>query len=359
MTIPLPKTTAALIENNQTPKHLGLFLEKYVNKDERNQKEQSAYLKSLKPYNILTNVLPRQTDFLNKLQAKSWKRSTLWRLAIHLSKSAAWENTGLCLHPIYGFPYLPGSGLKGMAHCYAVTEWLPNENDQQKAWNTIAKIFGAAPSPWLSDLINRVNDSFKLNITTSKESITGKIIFHDAWPTIFPKLEVDILNPHYKPYYEEKKAPGDWHNPEPSYFLTVAPRSEFLFALSPQDPLYQNNEKDLELAKSWLNGALTELGAGGKTAVGYGYFQPEGSLRSSFSQKKVTDLNKKAGDIVTAVLSAEKTRRTRGWKAEYDGFMGNINIIGEPPTNWEPGMEIQLKISSLNNDNTLTFKWPV
>jgi CRISPR-associated protein Cmr6 len=41
-----------------------------------------------------------------------------WRMAIHLSRASALENAATCLHPIYGFAYLPGSGLKGLARTY-------------------------------------------------------------------------------------------------------------------------------------------------------------------------------------------------------------------------------------------------
>ena len=40
---------------------------------------------------------------------------TIGPLTLHLARASALENAGICLHSLYGFTYLPGSGLKGMA----------------------------------------------------------------------------------------------------------------------------------------------------------------------------------------------------------------------------------------------------
>src|SRR6202008_2494727 len=61
--------------------------------------------------------------------------------------------------------------------------------------------------------------------------------------------------------------PGDWRSPTPIPFLTAAPGMEFQFAVFPR----AKHDSDAMAAVShWLEEALTEMGAGGKTAVGYG-----------------------------------------------------------------------------------------
>ena len=73
------------------------------------------------------------------------------------------------------------------------------------------------------------------------------------------------------PYYQDSKnAPGDWYNPIPIPFLTVAPKQIFVFGVAPRKgvPI-----KDLEMVLNWLNESLCILGAGAKTAVGYGCFK--------------------------------------------------------------------------------------
>ena len=57
--------------------------------------------------------------------ALRWRCATTGPLTLHLVRASALENAGICLHPLYGFVYLPGTGLKGMARAYAETVWLP------------------------------------------------------------------------------------------------------------------------------------------------------------------------------------------------------------------------------------------
>jgi len=84
-----------------------------------------------------------------------------------------------------------------------------------------------------------------------------------------PILELDIMNPHYQPYYQHGEAPGDWHSPNPIFFLTVPKGVEFQFAIAPR-----NSEDELvERAKELFVSALKEFGVGAKTSLGYGRFE--------------------------------------------------------------------------------------
>jgi hypothetical protein len=66
--------------------------------------------------------------------------------------------------------------------------------------------------------------------------------------------------------------PGDWHSPNPIPFLTVAPGQTFLFAVLPRNPSSAEDRVDCEITADLLKRALERLGAGAKTAVGYGQF---------------------------------------------------------------------------------------
>lgn len=104
----------------------------------------------------------------------------------------------------------------------------------------------------------------------------GAIVFHDAWPAEWPRLIVDIVNNHHPDYYQAKPddnnyPPGDWEDPKPVYFLAIPPGASFQFALSPRRA--DVKKELLEQAKKWLVGALCHLGAGAKTAAGYGSFR--------------------------------------------------------------------------------------
>jgi len=104
----------------------------------------------------------------------------------------------------------------------------------------------------------------------SEKPSQGKVIFFDAIPLKFPKLKLDIMNPHYQEYYSDssgKTPPADYLSPNPIFFLTVGEGAEFYFAVA-------SRENGLATkAKKWLENALKELGVGAKTSAGYGYFE--------------------------------------------------------------------------------------
>ncbi|MCS7157313.1 MAG: type III-B CRISPR module RAMP protein Cmr6, partial [Blastocatellia bacterium] len=157
---------------------------------------------------------------------------------------------GFAFHPLYGFPYLPGSGLKGVARAWAELTGQP------------------------ADKIKLVFGSESKDERQAKEHQQGDVIFLDAYAITPPRLEVDILNPHFPDYYRDPKnnLPTEWQSPNPVNFLTigVGQRDEekpiFRFALAAR------SDEALRLAQEWLERGLEQLGFGGKTASGYGYF---------------------------------------------------------------------------------------
>jgi CRISPR-associated protein Cmr6 len=170
---------------------------------------------------------------------KRWEQTTLWRLAAHLSRASTLENASISLHPIYGFAYLPGSGLKGMTKSWATLNEKPKEE--------IERIFG-------------------------QKDNAGSVLFLEAWPETWPLLEMDIVNNHHPEYYRTQggQAPGDWESPIPTYFLAVPEKTVFRFCVARRDLC--TREDDVTTAATWLQASLQEMGAGAKTAAGYGYF---------------------------------------------------------------------------------------
>lgn len=227
----------------------------------------------------------RHRAMLDAMDARLFTATTAGPLTLHLKRASALENAGLALHPLYGFAYLPGSGLKGMARAYAEAVWLPSlpEAERPTAWRQIEDVFGWAPTPERRKRIRehpdqhrfRYDDSARGELTAS----TGQIVFHDAWPEQWPALLVDIVNNHHPAYYEadEKKEavppPGDWENPRPVYFLAVKPGTRFRFALAPARR--DTAAALVDQAEAWLLGALVHEGAGAKTAAGYGRFRAD------------------------------------------------------------------------------------
>ncbi len=147
---------------------------------------------------------------------------------------------------------LPGSSVKGIARAYA---WLVEEHRETDV--DFLNIFGRAPQKGEEESIAQ----------------SGHAVFFDAIPRQVPKLELDIMNPHYPKYYQGGEWPTDWQSPVPVYFLTVASGTEFRFAVGWRGLLDDGTRRLRDLAKKWLIGGLTELGAGAKTSAGYGYFR--------------------------------------------------------------------------------------
>lgn len=263
---PIPcSNNLAVLVNSVNVEHPGLFLDRYMSYnddlfDEYDQGVQRPHISktiaimqaaSVHDESILQQWLPLSLPVRIR-----WHQTTVWRMTMHLSRAASTENASVCLHPVYGFPYIPGTGLKGMTRAYAHIVEKKDENDAD-----IQRIFG-----------NLANGS-------------GTVVFHDAWPDKWLKLEIDIVNSHHPDYYKNKgvgSPPGDWESPNPVLFTAIAPESTFRFALSPRSA-HPRAAADTETAAEWLQKALQELGAGGKTAAGYGYFKEPAKISKQLS----------------------------------------------------------------------------
>ncbi|WP_321491784.1 type III-B CRISPR module RAMP protein Cmr6 [uncultured Desulfobacter sp.] len=180
--------------------------------------------------------------------------STLYRFVTGMGREHPVEN-GFAWHHALGVPYLPGSSIKGMLRSY-LDIWSDTDKPE------IKRIFG--PRRW-QDEEKQWHDT---------DSSAGSVIFLDAVPIAPVALKADIMTPHYTPYYQDGKAPGDWHSPTPIPFLTVGNDAKFLFAVLPRTSA-EKDQKDCAAILACLGKALQLTGAGAKTAVGYGRFNPE------------------------------------------------------------------------------------
>jgi CRISPR-associated protein Cmr6 len=278
--VPVPASLRALLDRlrkgNDRRRHPGLMLDRFLTPCPQ-QEQQRAVLTVVAGLDGDADLLPeqnaRRTVVLGWLGARLWSRTTQGPLTLHLARASALENAGLCLHPIYGFVYLPGTGLKGMARAYAETVWLPAQADRVAAWQRIERVFGWAPG---SDEIDHKPKPWKPEgVPKHSEQDTaaaGAIVFHDAWPEKWLGLLVDIVNNHHPEYYQGEQPPGDWQSPVPVYFLAVKGGTTFSFALGKRQA--DVPDELLDLACAWLDGGLTVLGCGAKTAAGYGAFVP-------------------------------------------------------------------------------------
>lgn len=301
MSLVLPQSTIQIINavgDNQ--RHPGLQLDKFsVPGDQTAQKEALTKVCNIPgDLALLTALIERRKRLLGTLPgANPFRCTTIGPLTLHLARASALENAGICLHPLYGFAYLPGSGLKGIARAYAETIWLPAQPDQKQAWRQIEDVFGWAPNPDRRQQINNADHPAAVRRKDEGDpespeinASSGTIVFHDAWPESWPRLIVDIVNNHHPDYYQHDdndQAPGDWENPVPVYFLAVSPGVTFTFPLAKRRA--DVADELLDLARQWLLAALCHLGAGAKTVAGYGAFKPaDGEPPALPSQKRST-----------------------------------------------------------------------
>lgn len=168
-----------------------------------------------------------------------------WRLVTGMGEASVYE-TNMTLHHVYGFPYIPASTIKGVLRHYL--------NEFEDGKKLIETIFGE------SDQDSRTGKPVK-----------GRCIFFDAFPLKAPRIELDVMTPHYPDYYTGDKPPADWQSPNPIHFLTVGKGTPFRFIIG------LPNNGDAESLKpkltEWFKEALQLRGTGAKTSVGYGYWE--------------------------------------------------------------------------------------
>jgi CRISPR-associated protein Cmr6 len=199
--------------------------------------------------------------------------------------------TGTILNHLYGFPYIPGSAVKGVAHSFALSSLAaklgiepmpPEKYDELKKQKPPGKTPLEKFEAWLleDDKDKRLALAAKLKDFLDNADITeeselfrkifgtagssGKVLFFDALPLKAPALETDIMNVHYANYYKKGDPPADYSNPDVIKFLTVGKGTTFVFHLAASE------EKLVDMARVWLGQAVTMTGVGAKTRAGYG-----------------------------------------------------------------------------------------
>lgn len=194
---------------------------------------------------LLTAFLERQKQQVEELDGLTLEGETLGRFVSGLGGAHPFE-TGFVWHRTLGVPYLPGSGVKGAVRAWA-EQWLEEEDEA-------ARLFG----------------------DTNRQ---GSLVMLDSLPVKPPRLETDVMTPHFGEYYGEGKPPADYLSPNPVAFLAVVAGSKFRFSLIPS----RKRDKGLvERGAELLKEALETIGAGAKTSGGYGSFSvkaPKKDLR--------------------------------------------------------------------------------
>lgn len=201
---------------------------------------------------------PLLADLLGRLERVSDERFDLRStgpFASGLGQDHPVEN-GFSFDPLTGVPFLAGSALKGLARASARLLGEPAD--------LVSRALGSPPPAW----------------GASGDALApGELVFLGAWPTSWPKLKVEILNPHHESYQKDQGRPAADRTRLPSYadepvpvtFLTVAPGTRFRVFLG----LTARAERaDLALVRRWLQVGFDWQGAGAKTSSGFGRMAP-------------------------------------------------------------------------------------
>lgn len=215
----------------------------------------------------------RRASWLARFERKKLARrvvvETQTRVVLWLSSPSATE-LGFCLHHVYGLPYLPASGLKGLA---SNALWRQVDADFKKSIPP-GNGPGRAP-PEVLDLFGEGGD----------QGHEGRVAFLDGIPLGDAQgkvlLERDVMTPHHAKYYAGKEnAPHDCERPNPLLFLCIPPGQTFEIGL-----VYtRERESGAKGPSHWLQEAekhllfgLAEMGLGAKTSSGYGILVPTSS----------------------------------------------------------------------------------
>ena len=360
----LPQATRNLLgEVGVERRHAGLQLNKLSAAGEMVDQKSvlGDVIRTLRDEPLLQDLLAGHRSMLDALGAARLPMTTRGPLTLHLSRSGALENAGIALHPIYGFVYLPGSGIKGLTRAWAETVWAPAQADNEKAWRQIEKAFGWSPRSEHHKRGWRPRE-----IEPQERASAGRLVFHDAWPLRWPSLIVDVVNNHHPDYYDGKYDPGDWENPKPVYFLTVGAGEKFEFSISDRKQEQDGNGL-LETACGWLRDALTVEGAGAKTAAGYGHFKPTESNQDVTPPSQIVSKRFNLRLATPAFLAGADQKKEdcdlrpatlRGllrwwWRTMHAGHLDLDSLRGLETAVWgdsQSGSPVRIAVDSVNGE---------
>ncbi len=261
-TFPLYRELQAPLAPNPDTMHMGLWFERFFHGYETDfaavdKEGRSAWLRQFDIKQVgARSELQVKAEKIQQLAASQGGQARIYQctapFVTGMGNPHPLEN-GFTWHPTLGMPYLPGSAVKGLAR--AAVELAYQGEDKPallKRWfGTEAK--GDVPEA------------------------SGNFIFLDALPVEPCALVPEVMTPHMGKWYEKggktptakDTQPGDWHSPVPVGYLT-ARNLQLQFAVTPRPGVAADA---LEQVWQALDYALQWLGAGGKTAQGFGTMQ--------------------------------------------------------------------------------------
>ena len=265
----------------------------------------------------------RIADLCAVLHGQTSTYTTSWHFATGLGYPHPVEN-GFLWHPTLGTPYIQGSAVKGLVRSW-VESWA-DFPDRQKRLATLYSWFGSEDK-----------DPMATSQGKDLDTKAGNFIFFDALPVRPVILKADIMTPHMGKWYEQgdeitdindiKQSdliPADWHDPVPVVFL-VADKPKFQFAIAPRTAAATT---ELPKVMEALGNALEWLGAGAKTAAGYGVMNREAHTLFS-TDEKIEDVWNGVQLRYTpndGIISTQGTKRASSRREDKDKLLAGLSL---------------------------------
>jgi len=321
------KEIVNILEQNLNFDNLSLALDKYILFNYSGEEKQQKVVQVKKISQDIFNLISEKDsnkitkNAINEYISYYQEMLTLWRsvggsifelstcskLAIGLGISSVYE-TNLSLLKMYGFPYIPGSAIKGITKNWCILKFADEykrKHNKEIAVNTIDNLLESEKE---TNIVNKYPELLKIKIKLKKKKnqheVTeldikelrkifgtkerkGLIVFYNGLINLKQSddyavkdvLAIDIMTPHFSDYYEKPKEnpPIDWYNPNPITFLVAKENLNFTFCLSLIMQTQKNQEEENLLIKvrSITEEALINYGVGAKTSLGYGRFKEE------------------------------------------------------------------------------------
>lgn len=294
----------------------------------------------------LEEVCHRQAELVHAFDGRILCFINVSRFVIGMGREHPMEN-GFTLHHTLGVPYLPASGLKGVLAAW-LREVRPGDWDWKK-------------SRWKKDTDGAC--------WFGTQDSAGRLALLDMVPAKQPKLVVDIMTPHYGPYYQDGEVPGDWHSPTPIPFLAVEKGQIWQVAIIPGPVSVGASNKHRALEKSEmaeladrLVEALDWLGAGAKTAVGYGRFERDSATEEQIrkevenrraEEKEAREHERELASLPPELADLHRRANAENWSRDKSAFLNGVErYLAEKPNpsgacvdwlkelieQWDPGI---------------------
>ncbi len=245
----------------------------------------------------------RRQSWLGPLEAKGLAKTLVVeaqsRVVLWLSSPSATE-LGFCLHHVYGIPFLPPSGLKGLA---SMALWREVDPGFTRSSPARGKNPPCPPTEVL-DLFGEGGD----------KGHEGRVAFLDGIPMGNEAgevcLDLDVMTPHHPDYYGERlKHPHDCEGPNPLLFLCIPPGQRFEVGLvftRESSSMGRGASHWLGEAQKWLLKGLGEMGLGAKTTSGYGRLGPPGAASHAVSSGISTAFQPGLRRVVATVVKTDR-----------------------------------------------------